>query len=95
MSRAGRSKQGGGDYWNEHARRDVCLYDNKSALRKSHYLIDLEDLAVGFLDAIKHRHVVPEAGLGHNGVGSEDVHLVDGRLTGSLLRGRLQSTNHL
>jgi hypothetical protein len=75
-----------------------------SALRSLHsrwphgsgwHLVDLEDLAVGLLDTVKHRHVVPETGLRHDLVGREDVHLVDVRLAGALLRRRLEAADHL
>ena len=59
------------------------------------HLIDLEDLAVGLLHPVEHRHVVPEARLGDNLVGSEDVHLEDVRLASTLLRSRLQAAHHL
>lgn len=40
------------------------------------YHADVDDLAVGLLDLLELRHEVPEARLGHNGVGRKDAHPV-------------------
>jgi len=56
--------------------------------RRLVHLLDGHDLAGGLLELLQLAQEVPETGLGHDVVGSEDAHLVERRL-GLLLAGQL------
>ncbi|GMT21344.1 hypothetical protein PFISCL1PPCAC_12641, partial [Pristionchus fissidentatus] len=55
---------------------DTVVLDGSLVLLED--LLDLKDLSVGLLQTTEHRDEVPETGLGDDGVGGEDLHLVDG-----------------
>jgi hypothetical protein len=56
------------------------------------HLVHVEDLTSGLLHFTHLVHEVPEAGLGHNLIGSKQLHAVGGRI-GVRLRGGLSANN--
>ena len=53
------------------------IYQHQSICLKTSYLVDSENLTSSLLHLLQSVHEIPVAGLGSDGVGSEESHSVD------------------